>query len=410
MCGITGIKYRQSNKEIDINILNLMRDSLAHRGPDAAGYWISADKSTGLAHRRLSIIDLDQSAAQPMSNEDGNIRVVFNGEIYNHLELRRSLQKSGHRFRTDHSDTEVLVHGYEEWGISGLLKKIDGMFAFALWDSSKETLFVVRDRIGIKPVYFSIFDNTFLFASEIKALMKYPGLKTDIDVVAMYHYLSFLTTPAPLTMFKDIFKLPAGCYLEVPNRGRLSVSRYWDAFPGQSGIDAALYNLSAEAQRDFYIKSVRERLEKAVEKRMMSDVPFGAFLSGGIDSSVNVSLMDKYISGNIKTFTVGFSDHQHLNELEYAASVAKHFNTDHHEILINEKDMISYLDDLIYYQDEPIADWVCIPLYFLSKLAHDAGVKVVQVLPYLWFRVKPYMRPMPVFSDELFFFHCLKNL
>lgn len=378
MCGIVGIYNLQTDKTVELQVLTAMRDTMVHRGPDGGGLWISDDGRIGLAHRRLSIIDLDPRAAQPMCNEDGSVWVTFNGEIYNHLSLRTELEITGHHFKTDHSDTEVLVHGYEEWGINGLLKRLDGMFSIGIWDQHCKRLTLVRDRMGVKPLYFSLQHGVLRFASEIKAILADPEVERDVDPMAMYHYLSFLTTPAPMTMFKGIFKLPAGYYMEVESDGTLHAHQYWDALPGQ-GIDASdLKGLSDTAIEHFYLSGIRNRLENAVEKRMMSDVPFGVFLSGGVDSSTNVALMSQHTE-SLDTFTIGFKDHKHLNELEHANLIAKKFNTNHHEVLIDEADMVGYLDNLIHHQDEPIADWVCIPLYFVSKLAHESGAKVIQV-------------------------------
>lgn len=378
MCGIVGIYHCLKEEKVNERLLRRMRDTMVHRGPDSAGIWISGNGRIGLAHRRLSIIDLDPRAAQPMCNEDGTIWITFNGEIYNHLSLRKELEQAGHRFKTDHSDTEVLVHGYEEWGIDDLLARLEGMFGIGIWDERRQLLTLVRDRVGIKPVYFTLQGGTLRFASEIKAILADPAVERDVDSVAMYHYLSFLTTPAPMTMFKGIYKLPAGFYIQINRHGALKAHRYWDALPG-SGIDPSeLKGLSGKAVEDFYLAGIRDRLERAVEKRMMSDVPFGVFLSGGVDSSTNVALMSRY-TDSLDTFTVGFRDHKHLNELEHAELIARRFNTNHHVVLIDEDDMVGYLDDLIHHQDEPIADWVCIPLYFVSKLARESGTKVIQV-------------------------------
>ena len=379
MCGIAGILNFAGDRPIEADILQDMGDSMAHRGPDGAGQWISQDGRIGLSHRRLSIVDLSDAAAQPMSDAEEQIWVTFNGEIYNHLVLRDELKQAGHHFRTDHSDTEVLIHGYKEWGIDGLIERLDGMFAFGLWDESTKRLFIVRDRIGIKPVYFTRADGCFRFASEIKAILADPGVPRAVEPSALNHYLSFMVAPAPLTMFKDIFKLPAGHLMEIDPSGGLSARRYWDAVPGK-GIDSTeTKGLSDKALEDFYTTGIRERLESSIEKRMMSDVPFGVFLSGGIDSSANVALMSRMMDRPVDTFTVGFKDHTHLNELDYASRVAKEFRTNHHEVLIGESDMLGYLDNLVHHQDEPIADWVCVPLYFVSKLAKDSGVTVVQV-------------------------------
>jgi asparagine synthase (glutamine-hydrolysing) len=327
----------------------------------------------------LSIIDLSAAAAQPMCNEDGDIWVTYNGEMYNHLELRGQLVKAGHQFKTDHSDTEVLLHGYEQWGIDGLAARIEGDYAIALWDERSQQLWLMRDRIGVKPLYFSLIGDTLLFASEIKSLLEHPSVAREVDSVAMFHYLTFLTTPAPLTMFRGIYKLPAGFYLGLSREGRISATRYWDAAPGQSPAPRQTAGMDFASRERYYIDGITNRLRSAVSKRMMSDVPFGVFLSGGIDSSTNVALMSECMTRPVDTFTVGFKDHTHLNELEYADAVSKRFNTRHHQILIDERDMKGYLEKLVYSQDEPIADWVCIPLYFVSKLTRDSGTTVVQV-------------------------------
>ncbi len=379
MCAITGILSLNSSLTVNPDLLAAMRDTMLHRGPDGGSSWVSPDGRVGLAHRRLSIIDLSNTAAQPMSNEDGRIWVTFNGEIYNHIELRQELKAAGHAFRTDHSDTEVLVHGYEQWGLSGLLSRIAGDCAFAIWDENTQHLSLARDRIGVKPLYFHAGSHQFLFGSEIKAILAHPDVPRDVEPVAMYHYLSFLTTPAPLTMFRGIYKLPAGHAMTVDTHGVIKAWRYWDAVPGK-GIDPnELRGLSEKATEDFYVQGIRSRLEKAVERRMISDVPVGVFLSGGVDSSTNVALMSRLRGSPVDSFTVGFKDHAHLNELEYASQVAREFRTHHHQILIDEKDMVGYLDQLIHHQDEPIADWVCIPLYFVSRLTRDSGVTVIQV-------------------------------
>lgn len=379
MCGIVGIFAYGQDGLVTPGLIESMRDCMTHRGPDGGELWISERAHIGFGHRRLSVIDLSTAANQPMPNEDGSVWITFNGEIYNHAPLRVLLDQAGHRFRTDHSDTEVLVHGFEEWGIDGLLDRISGDYAFGLYDNRDDSLLVVRDSIGVKPIYFGVFNGQFCFASEIKALLAHPHAERDIDPFAMVHYLSFLTTPAPMTMFKGIYKVPAGCYLKVSSTGQISMHRHYDAAPGKGIRPEETANLSEKALEDFYVNGIRTRLRAAVERRMMSDVPFGVFLSGGIDSSTNVALMSEYTDLPLNTFTIGFKDHQHLNELEYANIAAKRFNTKHHQVLIDEADMIGYLENLIHHQDEPLADWVCIPLYFVSKLARDNGMTVVQV-------------------------------
>lgn len=378
MCGIVGL-LSQGAGTVDRTVLERMRDAMVHRGPDGADIWVSADRKIGLGHRRLSIVDLNVEATQPMRNEDGRVVITFNGEIYNHAKLRPELVARGHQFRTDHSDTEVLVHGYEEWGLEGLLEHIEGDYAFGIWDERTGSLSLARDRIGVKPLYFAYIKGCFVFASEMKALVQHPDFSPEIDPYAMYHYLSFLTTPAPLTMMRGIYKLPAGCSLTIDRSGEAKMSRYWDAVPGR-GIDPGeTSKLSDGALEEFYVNGIRDRLRASVEKRMMSDVPMGVFLSGGVDSSTNVALMSEFSSRPVETFTIGFSDYQHLNEFDSANQIARQFGTNHHEISIKKKDMIGYLPKMIHSQDEPIADWVCIPLYFVSKLAHDNGMKVVQV-------------------------------
>ena len=379
MCGIAGVLHHARSEPVDPATLVAMRDAMRHRGPDGEGLWLSTDGRIGLAHRRLAIIDLSASARQPMCNEDGQLWISFNGEIYNHLGLRRELLAAGHRFATDHSDTEVLLHGYEQWGIDGLLSRIAGDYAFALWDQRRQRLTLARDRIGVKPLYFTRRDGRFAFASEIKALVAGGLVRPRLDRAAMHHYLSFLTTPAPMTMFDGVWKLPAGMLLEVSADGSCNTRRYWDAVPGRGIAAGVLDGLSEAAREDFYVRGIRERLERAVERRMMSDVPFGVFLSGGIDSSTNVALMSRHTERPLQTFTVGFRDHTHLNELDHASAVARRFATEHHEILIDESDMLGYLDQLVHVQDEPIADWVCIPLHFVSRLTRDSGVTVIQV-------------------------------
>jgi asparagine synthase (glutamine-hydrolysing) len=379
MCGIVGILSYNSHGRVDQDVLARMRDTMAHRGPDGADSWISDDRKVGLGHRRLTIIDVSAAADQPMPNEDGRVVITFNGEIYNHISLRPDLIAAGHRFRTDHSDTEVLVHGYEEWGLEGLLERIEGDYAFGIWDGRNRSLSLARDRIGVKPLYFAFLHGNLVFASEMKSIAAHPEFVADIDPYALYHYLSFLTAPAPMTMMRGIYKLPAGCSLTIDAKGTAQMRRYWDAVPGRGINPAETAGLSEAALEEFYVRGIRDRLRASVEKRMMSDVPLGVFLSGGIDSSTNVALMSEYSPYPVETFTVGFSDHQHLNEFEHADAIAKRFKTNHHEVIIQKKDMIDYLEKMIYHQDEPIADWVCIPLYFVSKLAHDSGMKVVQV-------------------------------
>jgi asparagine synthase (glutamine-hydrolysing) len=377
MCGIVGWLTSSDAARVTAEPLTRMRDELAHRGPDGDGLWISDDGRVGLGFRRLAIIDLSASANQPMANEDGSIRVLFNGEIYNHATLRRELEGLGHRFRSDHADTETIVHGYEEWG-DDVVHHLDGMFAIAVWDGPRRRLLLARDRIGVKPLYLLQAGPHFLFASEMKALFRHPAVSVELEPAAVYHYLTFLSTPAPLTLYRGCLKLPAGYRAVVGPGGALTAEAYWDALPSPAIVD----DLARRAPADAFAHAVaetRRRLDRAVEKRLMSDVPFGALLSGGIDSTAIVALMSRFMDRPVRTYTVGFADHQRLNELDEARFVAKTFRTDHHEVLVDERRMREYVPELVYSQDEPIADWVCVPLYFVSKLARDSGTPVVQV-------------------------------
>ncbi|MBM10294.1 MAG: asparagine synthase (glutamine-hydrolyzing) [Magnetovibrio sp.] len=378
MCGIAGILFpngqRSLSKEEFHSRLVEMADAMEHRGPDGDGVWVAENARVGFSHRRLAIIDLSTDAAQPMRNQDGTVWVTFNGEIYNHLALRRELELEGYTFSTDHSDTEVLVHGFLAWGVEKLVKRLDGMFAFAIWDVRNQRLWFARDRIGIKPLYFTRIGGVYRFASEIKAILTDSSIPREVNSHALNHYLSFMVTPAPMTLFKGIYKLPAGHIMEVGIDGKAYASRFWSAVPNKSPL-ADFESLNEEA----LISGIRERLQSSVEKRMLSDVPFGVFLSGGIDSSANVAFMSEISNHPIETFTVGFKDYTHLNELDYARQVADKFSSNHHEVLIDSTDMQGYLTELVHQQDEPIADWVCVPLYFVSKLAKDNGIKVVQV-------------------------------
>lgn len=372
MCGIVGIFNYDKGEPIGEDTLKKMRDTMIHRGPNGGGIWISSNGRIGFGHRRLSIIDLSESACQPMGNEDGTVWITFNGEIYNHMEIRRELEAKGHRFKTNHSDTEVIIHSYEEWGID-CLHKFRGMFAFAIWNDKKKELWLFRDRIGIKPLYYTFQNGKFIFASEIKAILADPDIPRIVDEEAFYHYLSFLTTPAPYTMFKGIMKLPPGCYAKVKANGHIQVSRYWDLWDHTTPLtDISEEEIGAR---------LLEELKTAVRYRKVSDVPVGVFLSGGIDSSTNAALFSEGETNSIKTFSIGY-DRQYQsyqNEFQYAQMMAKLLGAHHHERRLTIDDLIDFLPNLIYHQDEPIADPVCIPVYYVSKLARDNGVIVCQV-------------------------------
>ena len=373
MCGICGVwEYGTANARIDIALVERMRDTMPHRGPDDTGALILDAGRLGLGFRRLAIVDPSPAGNQPMRGcAEQSVWIVFNGEIYNHAELRKGLEQRGHKYAS-RTDTETILHLYEERGLD-FVNEIDGDFAIALWDSAREHLLLVRDRIGVKPLYFHHQGGRIIFASEIKAILAYPSLTPEMDEEALYHYLSFLTTPAPQTLFRNIRKLPAGHMLTFDRQGNTKLIQYWDALPPVPG--AANGDLSDATQRSQILRLLRE----SVKKRMMSDVPFGVFLSGGVDSSANVALMAEQMSRPVDTFTVGFHDHEELNELKSAREIAKRFGTNHHEILIGEGEMRSFLPDLVFHQDEPLADPVCVPLYYVSRLARESGTIVIQV-------------------------------
>ena len=371
MCGISGIFEFGGGGQVDERTLVKMRDTLIHRGPDDAGIYLSPDRTVGFGHRRLAIIDLSPAGRQPMSNEDGTVWITFNGEIYNHLELRRELEAKGHRYRS-RTDTETIVHLYEEEG-ADCLKRIEGDFALALWDARTRELLLARDRIGVKPLYFAVLPGAILFASEIKAILAHPRMVRGIDRAALYHYLTFVASPAPRTLFQGIRKLPPATRLRVGRHGEIRTESYWDPLSAPPDEAALAGDLEGCATR------IRDLLGKAVEKRMMSDVPFGVFLSGGLDSSANVALMSRLMSQPVRTFSVGFKDHPSYNEFDHARRVATLFKTDHHEVEIGWSDLLDAMPRLIFHQDEPIADWVCLPLHFVSELARRSGTTVIQV-------------------------------
>ncbi len=373
MCGISGVlAFKNSNFEVTTAYLARMRDTMVHRGPDGAGSWISPDRRVGLAHRRLSIIDLSIAASQPMSNGDGSIQIVFNGEIYNHAEIRRELEGLGRRrWKTDHSDTEVILHAFEEWGID-CLQKFRGMFAIALWDAKARRLWLIRDRIGIKPLYYSIHHGRITFASEIKALLQDPDQARAVNEEGLFHYLSFITTPAPDTLFAGIHKLPPGSFLTIGAEGQRHQERYWDVLDHTTP-------LTGVAEEEIAERLLAE-LRTSVALRTVSDVPVGVFLSGGIDSSTNAALFSECEAEKIRTFSVGYDQNYRgcQSELPQAARFAASIGAVHHERVLTEHDFLNFLPRMIQLQDEPIADPVCMPVYFLSRLARENGAIVTQ--------------------------------
>ena len=372
MCGIAGFYNLQRQQfTIDDALLVKLHQKIAHRGPDANGTWKLPEQGIAFAFRRLSIIDLSASADQPFTDNDGQLTIVFNGEIYNYQSLRSQLEKLGFTFRT-RTDTEVIVTAYKAWGIA-CLERLDGMFAFALFDARDQSLHLVRDRLGVKPLYFSLQGGVLSFASEIKALWELPWLEKKISTLAWYHYLTFMVPPAPMTIFEGVYKLPAGFYAKVDGNRRTSFHEWYS--PLNAAPVASAQELESEA---FCIEKIRYLLDASVKKRLVADVSVGAFLSGGLDSSLNVALMARHAQ-RTQTFTIAFEGGVEHNELEWARKVATHFGTDHHELVISEREAFSYYHTMVTQLDEPLADVVCIPFYYVSQLAHRAGMKVVQV-------------------------------
>lgn len=357
MCGIVGIISQDREDQTDMNLLRLMNAALTHRGPDDEGYWTG--RGVGLAMRRLSIIDL-KGGHQPLCNEDSTIWTVFNGEIYNFIQLREGLIQKGHQFKT-HSDTEVIVHLYEERG-EDFVKELRGMFAIALWDDRSEKLLLYRDRVGIKPLHYWFRNGTLLFSSEIKALLEHPEVSRKISFSAINDYLSYLYIPSPGTVYREIFKLPAGHCLTY-FRGKIDIRSYWDFhFETDTGI-----------REEEWIEKLQAALEESIKLHLVSDVPLGAFLSGGMDSSTVVAGMSRLMSSPVKTYSIGFEDDQ-FNELPFARQVAMRFKTDHHEKIV-KADSFDLLHKIISAFDEPFGDPSSIPAFLVSEFArHDLKV------------------------------------
>lgn len=344
-----------------------MRDTMTHRGPDDHGLWSAPRRDVVLGHRRLSIVDLSSAGRQPMGNEDGSVQVTFNGEIYNHARLRAELERRGHGFRS-RCDTEVLVHLWEEFGPE-MVDRLVGMFAFAIWDERRQTMFVARDRLGIKPLYWLDDGSRFACASEIKALL--PLLhRVEIDETALLHYLAFVAVPPPRTLIAGVQKLAPATTMLVGRDGPRQGRRYWDPIANRAVFAGDSADWEAE---------LRLRLERSIARRMMSDVPVGVFLSGGVDSSTNVALMSRLTGDPLNTFSIGFRGKEDLNEFRWAQRIASQFGTRHHEVEIDHDDLWRFLPALVHHQDEPIADPVCVPVHFVAKLAKDNGVTVVHV-------------------------------
>ncbi|MCX9084236.1 MAG: asparagine synthase (glutamine-hydrolyzing) [Candidatus Methanoperedens sp.] len=345
MCGICGFNWD------DKSLIRDMANIMDHRGPDQKGDFV--DEGVSIGHSRLSIIDLSEKGKQPMKNEDGSLQIVFNGEIYNFKELRDVLEKQGHSFFSN-TDTEVIIHAYEQWGVD-CVKRLRGMFAFAIWDSKNKQFFLARDRVGIKPLYYYFDSGKFMFASEIKAILLNPEVKREVDNKSLYYFMGYEFVPTPFTLFKSIKKLPPAHTLIFKNND-IKLSKYWDLkFSKENSNESVLtdqiYNL----------------LQESVRLRLISDVPLGAFLSGGIDSSAIVGLMSQMTDEPVKTFTIGYEDESY-SELPYARQVADYFGTDHTEIII-DPGSIEHFEKSVWYLDEPMTDPSLIPAYLFCKEA-----------------------------------------
>jgi asparagine synthase (glutamine-hydrolysing) len=331
-----------------------MCDALTHRGPDDSGLELRG--SAGLGMRRLAIIDPSPAGHQPMCNEDGSIWIILNGEVYNFLEMRPALEQKGHRF-TSKTDTEVVLHLYEENG-ADCVHQLRGMFAFAIWDGPRERLMLVRDRLGQKPLYYTIINDSLIFASEIKAILQYPDVHREVDLDALDAYLSNQFVPHPLTMFKDIYQLPPA-HILICEHGRIRLERYW-ALDYSRKLNVSEAEASAQ---------LIELLSEAVCLRMISDVPLGALLSGGVDSSAVVAMMSQASSQPVKTFSIGFEE-EGFDELPYARQVAKRYATDHHELVL-KADVLNVLPRLVWYYDEPLADKSIVPTFYVTQIARQ---------------------------------------
>ena len=357
MCGITGIFATGAALTVDIpTTIDRMVRTIEHRGPDDQGTWVGS--GIALGHARLSVIDLTAAGHQPMSNEDGSLQIVFNGEIYNFVELRAELSELGYHFKS-HTDTEVILNGYHCWG-EGVFQRLRGMFSIALWDQRFEKLLLARDRVGKKPLFYAWHGEVLIFGSEIKAILAFPGFKREPDYEAIHHYLTLQYIPTPWSAFKGVKKLPQASYMVVTRDGQADTQKYW-ALPEPS---QAHHRPLPELKEELVTL-----LNEAVRMRMIADVPLGAFLSGGVDSSAIVAMMARHSSGRVKTFCIGF-DEADYDERAYARMVAERYDTDHHEMVVRP-DAAAILPLLAWHYNEPFADPSAIPTYYVAQIARQ---------------------------------------
>ena len=396
MCGITGILNLDASRTAPPEVLERMMMAIFHRGPDEDGRLCDGPLAMGM--RRLSIIDL-ADGQQPIFDESGRYGVVFNGEIYNYRELRTELISRGHQFRTN-SDTEVIVHLFEEQG-AACVDHLRGMFAFAVWDKVERTLFIARDRMGIKPLYFTRRNNSFVFGSEIKSLLKHPDVTASLDHQALAAYLSLKYVPAPRTMFAGIESLPPAHCMTISG-DQVSIRRYWDVSYEKSETNKT---------EQEYADELDAHLRESIGLRLRADVPFGAFLSGGIDSSIIVAYMSQLLNDPVKTFSVGFAGGEEADELPYAEKVAKHFGCEHHTLVINGSDFVEHAESVLWHLDQPIADQATAATHMVAKLARQ-HVKMVLTgeggdelfagyARYVGNQYERLFRPLPAFAGRM---------
>ena len=366
MCGIAGFWQTKRQAEIPAEVLLRMGTALKHRGPDDAGVFYDDSTGVGLVHRRLSILDLSPAGHQPMASHSGRYLIIFNGEVYNFEEIRGELGP-GHAWR-GHSDTEVMLEAFERWGVEGAVRRFVGMFAFALWDRQEQKLYLVRDRLGIKPLYYGWVEGQFVFASELKAIRQYPGFQAQIDRDVLALYMRHNYVPAPHCIYQGISKLNAGCILVLGGpQKQPQVSQYWSATEvAKEGLRSPVDGSEKEI-----IEQLERKLAEAVRLRMIADVPLGAFLSGGIDSSTVVALMQSQSTRPVKTFTIGFHEDAY-NEANHAKRIAAHLGTDHTELYVTPQEALNVVPLLPAMYDEPFADVSQIPTYLVSKLARQS--------------------------------------
>ena len=354
MCGFCGI-FDRSGAPVDNDLLGRMTSALIHRGPDGEGRFV--DSMVGLGHRRLSIIDV-KGGAQPIGNEDGSLQIVFNGEIYNFVELRKDLEAAGHVFQT-RSDTEVIVHAYEQWG-KACVERFNGMFAFALWDSNRRELFCARDHLGIKPFYYIDLGQRIIFGSEIKALLKDPDCYREVDVESLSELFTFRYVPSPKTLFRGIRKLPPGHRMTLSASG-IEVERFWRITP----------RIRERIDEKSIMREYCDLMEDAVRLQLRSDVPLGLFLSSGVDSGALLAIMSRYSSEPVQTFTIGFQGGEKTNEVEDARVMAKMFGAAHYFMEVKPEDYLKYYENYLWDLEEPVGNETAAAFYFVSKIARE---------------------------------------